>query len=196
MKDLIKLLVICMTFCGHFAFANIDQIFSEFYYSPEISSRHCGRNISNFIKELAKLGYEHKDIRILYITAPYHPWSFGRVVAVNSRWGNLIDGNAHQNWEFHVIALIDKKAYDFSFNDSPKILNFNEYLESMFIPKNQFAINGETFRVRDEGPYYNSTHAKKELPHYRVKIFQSDKNGVLNAISEEMTLADFMNSEI
>lgn len=193
---IISVLIIQFLVFTQIAIANIDSIFSEFYYSPQISSLHCGRNISLFIKQLSASGYDINDIKVLSITAQYQPWSFGRVVAVNARWGNLNNGNFHQNWDFHVIAIIDKKVYDFSFNQTPLILDINQYLLSMFIPKVPFEINGSSFRVGGEGPFYKAEHAMLGLEHYQVKVMTSDKNGKFTTLIEKQNLLNFLNNEI
>jgi hypothetical protein len=123
---------------------------------------------------------------------------FWSSVAVNARWGTLNNGSSHQNWGFHVIAIIDQKVYDLSFNEAPLILSFNDYLDSMFIPKIPFAINGETFRVGGDGPFYSAEYAMEELQHYQVKIMKSDKDGNFTTIFENQKLIDFLkyNSDI
>ncbi len=188
-----KILLTLFLFIPLHSNASIPERFEEFFYSPEISSRHCGNNISHFIKYLFQKGEAVKNINVISITAPDHDWSFGRVVAVNSRWGTKIESSLHQNWSFHVVAIIDGFVYDFSFNEQPLILPLKKYMQQMFVPKSPFAINGETFRVRGQGPYYTSAHATSELAKFKFKTFSTDSRGVFTAIESEISFNDFMN---
>lgn len=192
----IGVLIFQILISSQLALASMESLFFNFYYSPEISSLHCGRNISLFMKSLSDSGVDISDVKILSITAGYQPWSFGRVIAVNSRWGTFNNGNYHQNWDFHVIAIHDKKVYDFSFNQTPLVLSVGEYLESMFIPKQPFAINGETFRVGSEGPLFNANHARMGLDYNLVKVMRSDKKGKFTTLIEKQNMLDYLRSEL
>jgi hypothetical protein len=172
---LYSILLICISL--ETAFANINQRFEEFYYSGHISSRHCGQNIHNFIKFLVQTGDYDSRTKVLYFEAPSNRWSFGKVVAVNSRWGKNIDGNFHENWSHHVIAVRDGLVYDFSFSRSPRILPLMDYFEEMYVPVRPFAIYGLDFRVGGDGPYYSASHARKELENFKFKITTVSSNG-------------------
>lgn len=175
-----------------YASAGIANHFVDFFYHEQISSRHCGKNISDFMKYLNQKGESLQDFSIITITAPHHIWSFGNVVALNSRWGTEKEGILHENWAFHVIAVHRGKVYDFSFNQTPLILPLRMYMQKMFIPKKSFAINGDTFRVRGKGPIYTAQDALEELQHYRFKILLTDSSGVFKEIENEVSYSNFM----
>jgi hypothetical protein len=172
--------------------AGMTERFAEYYFSNELSSRHCGANVSNFIKYLSQKGESTQGITIVSMRAPDHSWSFGRVVAVNSRWGTAVGTVYHQNWEFHVIAIKNGKVYDFSFNDTPKVLPLNQYMQEMFIPSAGFEINGSTFSVRGEGPVYTPAHAQKELYHYEFKLMSTNASGAFTTLETEVSYSDLM----
>ena len=166
--------------------------FKEYFYTGELSSRHCGRNTSNFIDYLGDNGYPTSEIDTLVITAPGNMWSFGKVLAVNSRWGKENEGNYHENWSFHVVSIIRGYVYDFSFNKIPLILPLGEYLNRMFVPTNPFMPYGETFRISNRGPWFTKHDAKEELVDYRFKILKAQNNGSLDVIHKGLNLEQLM----
>ena len=143
--------------------SGLPEAFEDFYYSDKISSRHCGRNIKNFIKDLKRNGFDTSGIKVLKITAAGNSWGFGRIVALNSRWGKSLDNHFVENWGFHVVAVHNGEVYDFSFSREPTILKFDDYVESMFVAQNPILLYGKSFRVRGEGPYYTPEISRDEL---------------------------------
>jgi hypothetical protein len=170
-----------------------ESEFKEYFYTGEISSRHCGQNTSNFIDYLGDTGYPTSDVDTLVITAPGNMWSFGKVLAVNSRWGKENEGNYHENWSFHVVSIIRGYVYDFSFNKGPLILPLIEYLNRMFIPTSPLMLYGETFRIRNRGPWFTKQDAKEELVNYRFKILKTQSNGSLDVIRKDLNLKQLIN---
>ncbi len=177
-----------------FVHANLADEFSNFYYSKNISARHCGANVASFIKHLATNGYDTSNVRALKITAPNSRWGFGQVISVNSRWGRFESENYHQNWSFHVVALIEGNVYDFSFNQMPLIRPFKNYIQEMFIPKVPFAIYGDTFSIGGVGPYYSSSEAQVELQKYHFETYSVDTYGNFYLKYSANNLSDFINS--
>jgi hypothetical protein len=191
MKKLLLVLLIFQSFTS-LVFAGIKEDFEKFYYSDILSSRHCGQNISHFMQFLDQQGNFREDIVVLSFSAPQHSWSFGLLPALNSRWGRTYDGYRRDNWSFHVIAVIDGLVYDFSYNDRPTLIPLKDYLHDMFIPNESFMINGDTFRVRGQGPYYTTEHALAELPYFRFRVLSPDHKGNFTEIERNLTTADIM----
>jgi hypothetical protein len=150
-----------------------EQEFDDFYYSDQLSSRHCGVNTAKFIKYLSNFDVKESSIYTVVITAPGNRWGFGRVLAVNSRWGKSINGNYHENWMFHVVTVIDGDVYDFSFNKNPLILSLAEYINKMFIPKNPFMPYGKTFSIANSGPWFTRSAALDELDSYEFDVYKT-----------------------
>lgn len=170
-----------------------EKEFNDYFYNGELSSRHCGKNTANFIEFLGDTGYPITEIDTLVITAPVNMWSFGKVLAVNSRWGKEIEGNFHENWTFHVVSIIDGNVYDFSFNKTPLILPLRDYLNMMYIPANPYMPYGETFRISNRGPWFTKEDAEKELKGYRFKILETQNNGRSNATHINLSLEELYN---
>jgi hypothetical protein len=165
--------------------SDFNKHFKNFYYSSEISARHCGENISAFMRYLTRQKFQdHKSILIVSMTSPGNPWSFGNVVTLNSRWGNAIENHFHHNYAFHVFAIYKGHAYDFTFAQEPKILPTKEYLKEMYIPHKPILLYGESFRVRGMGPEYNEKHAMDELNQSEFKLFNTDSRGTFNLVQE------------
>ena len=190
MKKFIFTLLLILSF-SVLADPRIEKAFERFYFEGPISDRHCGQNISSFIQTLAKSGLYQPSMQVISFKAPHHAWSFGNIVAVNSRWGTLKGSSYHQNWIFHVIAILDGKVYDFSFDRKPRVIPLKQYLREMFIPKEAFAINGMSFRVRGQGPYYTPAHAEDELDYYEFKTMSVDSKGNFKELKTGLSLAEF-----
>lgn len=186
------LLLVLFVSTNLFADARIEKAFSEFYYSGPLSARHCGQNVASFMRELSRQGLLNSKVRVVSFKAPDHSWSFGNIVAVNSRWGERKGSSMHQNWSFHVIAIVDGKVLDFSFDQKPRPLPVRQYLKEMFIPKEPILLNGESFRVRGKGPYYTPAYANDELAYYVFKTMTSDSHGNFNELKSGLGLAEFL----
>lgn len=164
-----KILIILL-FCQFAHGANLDEIFEQFYFSNKISSRHCGQNINNFVKELERNNIETSNVKVLEITAPGNGWGFGNVVALNSRWGKELDGHRVQNWGFHVVAVIENRVYDFSFNTFPIAPDFETYIEQMFVAQNPILLYGSSFRISGQGPGFTPEISKELLHNYKFRV--------------------------
>jgi hypothetical protein len=193
MKKTIQLLILLVLFPITFATANVANLFEEFYYSDAISSRHCGQNINNFIKYLAQKGHYHPDIKVLYYDAPGNPWGFSQIVALNARWGKEIAGSFHSNWVFHVVTVLHGKVYDFSFNDTPRVLPIKRYFEEMLVPKRPVAIYGPDFRVRGQGPYYTPERAIEEVKRHQFRIIHTEPNGRETRLVDKLDYRQMLN---
>ena len=135
-------------------------------------------------------GYKLDEFRVLSITSNGR-WGWGRVMAMNSRWGTDREGVYHENWSFHIVALYRGKVYDFSFNQAPKVLSFNDYIKEMLVPKNPFMPYGSSFRIAGQGPYLTRQIAKQELEQLRFKVMKYHGSGVFETVSKNLTLSDF-----
>lgn len=162
-----------------YANSSIKKLFSDYFYHIDLSARHCGQNISNFVKYLSKNNFQDiKGITIVSMTSPNNPWSFGNVVAMQARWSGKNNGiYSHFNYAFHVFAIHQGEVYDFSFMEEPTVLPLDRYLSTMYIPPVAFAINGSSFRTRGMGPLYTPSHALTELKDSSFKIFNTNNKG-------------------
>jgi hypothetical protein len=112
----------------------VDRAFEDFFADEKISSNHCGRNIHYFLNYL-----ERRDVRYErgYVVSIHE--DYGALNLFNARWGSrehYEDGESYtrSNYFFHVFAVIDGKAYDFSKNFSPN-QDVIDYLTEAYLPK-------------------------------------------------------------
>jgi hypothetical protein len=114
---------------------NVSNAFKQFYNNDLISSRHCGKNIHYFLNYLDEQNITYKSAHVVSIHEPVH----AGVRHFDARWGskgsykNGITYSA-SNWYFHVFAVIDGIAYDFS-QKGMKTQNLSKYLKSAYLPK-------------------------------------------------------------
>lgn len=111
-----------------------QEAFREFYDYEKIDFNHCGVNTQLFIKYLKEQKVNYRDG---YVVSVHEP--IGRLNHFDSRWGRLSryeNGEEYfrSNWYFHVFAVIDGIAYDFS-QAGGKTQPLNEYLTTSYIPK-------------------------------------------------------------
>jgi hypothetical protein len=114
----------------------IDTAYEEFYNSDVISSNHCGRNIQSFLKYLDEEKVEYKSAYVVSIHEP-----FAALNHFDARWGSkesYENGEFYfrSNWYFHVFAVIDGRAYDFS-QAGMKSLLLKDYLNLSYLPKSK-----------------------------------------------------------
>lgn len=194
MKNLIRTLVFLLLSTQAFALSEkeLKEEFEFFYYKGKLSSRHCGRNINNFILYLNERGYSTDELHTVHITGERTRWSLGRVMAINSRFGNEIEGNFLENWYFHVVAMFKGKIYDFSFNKTPLILRAKDYLNKMFVPQNPFMPWGSSFRIGGEGPYYTPEIARDEVKFLHFKITKSNGLQTTSVIEPGLYTPEFL----
>lgn len=93
--------------------SELEYEFAQYYYSAEISSRHCGLNIKNFVNYLLNQGHDVSGINIVTYRAETSAWGFGRILALYARDGKLVGQNFIKTWEFHVIALYNRESLRF-----------------------------------------------------------------------------------
>jgi hypothetical protein len=115
---------------------NIETAYKDFYNSDVIDSNHCGRNIQEFLKYLDEnqVGYKSG-----YVVSIHEPYAF--LNHFDARWGSkefYENGELYfrSNWYFHVFAVIDGRAYDFS-QAGMKSLLLKDYLNLSYLPKSK-----------------------------------------------------------
>lgn len=189
MKIINSLLLFGLFFLN-IALGSIDREFKDFYYSSKIDPRFCGKNISNFTKHLSSKNLFKESFRVIKMTSPSNPWSFGNIIAVNGRWGSLNNKNYVIAYGHHVFLIYDNKVYDFSFNDEPKILSIPKYFKEMFIPVKAFLIHGKDFRTRGKGPYYSPQDALDELNDSYFNFYSTDTRGDHHLIEQDLTYTE------
>lgn len=175
----------------------IDDAFRYFFTNGELSARHCGENTARFMRFLADRNIDiHEDIMIVKMNSENNSWSFGNIIALEARWGNVIDQYRHQNYQFHYFSIYQGRVYDFSFATVPTILSFNEYLKRMFIPAKPVEIYGSDFRIRGMGPAYTKEYALEELNDSSFNVYRTDKNGRFQIVNENLRLQDFLTAPL
>ncbi len=131
MKISISIILLILSFSS-FAYS-VDRAFKDFFNDSVISSRHCGKNIYHFLNYLDDRGIKYKEGYVVSL----HD-QVGALNHFDARWGSRESyqegGNYYRsNWYFHVFAIIDGKAYDFSQRDS-KTSSIKTYLEQAYLP--------------------------------------------------------------
>lgn len=111
----------------------VQEAFREFYTAPEISGNHCGQNVRHFLNYLNKREVKYRSGFVVSIYDDY-----GFLHHFDARWGDEekylnCETYLHQNWFFHVFAVIDGMAYDFS-QSGPKVQPLHEYLKTAYLP--------------------------------------------------------------
>lgn len=113
---------------------SVQQAFYQFYDSDKISSRHCGKNTQHFLQFL----YENKvKFNSGYVVSLHE--DYARLNHFDDRWGSTeryADGENYSraNYYFHVFAVIDGIAYDFT-QAGKKTQALKDYLFTAYIPK-------------------------------------------------------------
>lgn len=112
----------------------VDQAYRSFYDNSVISSRHCGKNTHHFLKYLLRNRVSFDEAYVISVHSDY-----ADVNHFDARWGSresYQNGQQYRraNYYFHVFALIDGKAYDFSQADA-KTQELEDYLQDSYIPK-------------------------------------------------------------
>ncbi len=133
LKKLICIYLLMITF---FASANtrIDQEFTRFYQSDRLAFNKCGMNIKYFLSHLKN---KNIDLTGGYVVSIHE--GMGLLNHFEGRWGRpdtYENGVSYSrsNWYFHVFAVIDGMAYDFS-HESNQAMPLAEYLKRSYIPK-------------------------------------------------------------
>lgn len=130
-----KLIILLSIFTSTLTFANeVDRAYEDFFNDARISSLHCGRNIHHFLNYLEDNSVQYDKGFVVSVHE-----DFGALNLFDARWGSresYDDGEAYSrsNYYFHVFAVIDGKAYDFSKNFSPG-QDALDYLEQAYLPK-------------------------------------------------------------
>ena len=115
---------------------DITTAFEEFYNSSVISSNHCGKNTQAFLNYLDEEEVEYKTGYVVSIHEP-----FASLNHFDARWGSkefYQNGEMYfrSNWYFHVFAVIDGVAYDFS-QAGMKAQVLKDYLSDSYLPKSK-----------------------------------------------------------
>jgi hypothetical protein len=111
----------------------LDILF-ETHFHEHYEPRHCGRNITRFLKAALKQDRHVDDLNVVTIENKGFSM-FGLVNAEKARgWRFSVSSSVEKNWYHHVIALDDSGyVYDFDYTTSPTPIHIEEYLESMFL---------------------------------------------------------------
>src|SRR5690606_308911 len=110
-----------------------EEAFVKFYDNEVIGSRHCGVNTQKFLLflEEEKVSFEKG-----YVVSVHD--DFMHLNHFDARWGSqeeYANGIPYRrsNWYFHVFAILDGKAFDFS-QQGPTVLPLNQYLRQSYLP--------------------------------------------------------------
>jgi hypothetical protein len=183
MKTIFKKLSICLLLftIQSVAFASsVNQAFIDFFYSEEISPIHCGVNTQKFLKYLVdnNIKYEtgfvvsaHQD----YLTLNHF----------EARWGTNEDYEngvpyKRANYYFHVFAVIDGYAYDFS-QIGPTVSPLKEYLEKVYLPAyptKKIVFQGAMTRETELNKYMNMVMHIYNMDDYRKSMGPRKYSGV------------------
>lgn len=130
------LLISILLFSNLVYATSVNEAFKTFYENEKINYNHCGLNIQNFLKYLKENNVQYRE---------------GYVVSVHDDFANLNHFDARwvtaqfyengkeyyrKNWYFHVFAVIDGIAYDFSQRNA-RTQSLETYLMSSYIPKGE-----------------------------------------------------------
>lgn len=119
-----------------FSFANeVTKAFEEFYDNDIINFRLCGQNTHNFLKYLDEKGIKYNSAHVVSMHEP----ALAGVRHFDARWGKTTkyqngESFEYSNWYFHVFAIIDGYAYDFS-QGGMKAQRVKDYFETAYLPK-------------------------------------------------------------
>lgn len=110
------------------------QAFRQFFNNPAIDSNKCGVNTQKFLQYLQSRGVSYSRGFVVSIHE-----DFAALNHFDARWGSkekYQNGIPYRrsNWYFHVFAVIDGYAYDFS-QTGPKVQPLKEYLETAYLPE-------------------------------------------------------------
>jgi len=138
------------------------EIFLDMWDSPKISSRHCGVNTQLFLSELYKRGASFNNAYAISVHE-----DVGALNHFDARWGGneqYENGETYRraNYYFHVFAVVDGKAYDFS-QAGKKSSELEQYLKDSYIPKSK---TGNIFfqgRLTPEGVLKDTRQLKMSL---------------------------------
>lgn len=113
---------------------SVKDAFRSFYNDSKISSNHCGQNIHYFIQYLKRNNVRFNSGYVVSL----HD-DFAALNHFDARWGSketFAEGGVYyrSNWYFHVFAVIDGVAYDFSQREM-QTQELEDYLMKAYIPK-------------------------------------------------------------
>ncbi len=151
-----------------FAKSSIEAEFEDFYYSNQINPRFCKKNILGFLDSLESKGIDTSEFEVLEITAPRSSWGFGKMIALNSRWGREVAFYNFQTFGYHVIAIYKDKVIDFSFGPEPKLLSYDEYIEEMYLVDEDILLYGPSFSLRGQS-YYTRELSIEHVSDFEIK---------------------------
>ena len=166
MKRIVLLAVMLVGMASSYANPQVDQAFKEFYNNPKIDSNHCGLNTQYFLQYLNEKNIKFKQGFVVSLHVDqYNLYHF------DPRWGRTEtyqNGIEYQrvNYGFHVFAVIEGKAYDFS-QAGMKTQPLNDYLELAYMPKHA-----------TESTFFNGVMTResmlKEAKSIELKMYKAD----------------------
>lgn len=160
--------------------SDITSAYKEFYNSSVISSNHCGLNTQAFLQYLDEKEVKYDKAFVVSIHEP-----FAALNHFDARWGSkefYQNGNMYfrSNWYFHVFAVIDGKAYDFS-QAGMKSQPLKEYLELSYLPKSKtenIFFQGVLTRETQLKRYINLEMNIYEAETYKLNLGPAKHQGV------------------
>ena len=157
----------------------IDKEFTNFYNSEKLVSNKCGLNIKHFLSYLKDQGI---DLTGGYIVSIHE--DYGMLNHFMGRWGrketyeNGVTYN-RSNWYFHVFAVINNMAYDFS-HENNYALPLKDYLTQSYLPKfttNSIFLMGKLDREKTLKSFLNVKMKVYPLKDYEEKMGPSIYEG-------------------
>jgi hypothetical protein len=163
---------------------SVQDAFIEFYDSSEINSRLCGVNTQKFLQYLKdeNITYDHA-----YVVSVHE--GVGALNHFDARWGSTHrytngDTFSRSNWYFHVFAVIDGVAYDFS-QKGKKTLTLRRYLKLAYYPKSEtqpIFFLGKFTVAKAQKRYQNMEMKVYNAQEYRRKLGPVRHEGVFNEL--------------
>jgi hypothetical protein len=116
-----------------YANETLEAIFADRYFSAYEEDR-CGKNSMELIRTAAEAGVDPQSLFLIHIRHRGQT-EWDRVNAERARtirFGRIEFGET--NWGFHVVVMDSNgTVYDASFENAPRPLHMDDYLEEMFL---------------------------------------------------------------
>jgi hypothetical protein len=182
MKQLILILTLLIS---NAVFAkSVQSAFVEFYDSPEINSRLCGVNTQKFLQYLEDENVSYDKAFVVSIHE-----DFAALNHFDARWGSkhkYTNGEvfSRSNWYFHVFAVIDGLAYDFS-QQGKKTQPLQQYLELAYYPKSEteyIFFLGKFTQEKAQKKYQNIKMKVYNAQDYKLNLGPVRHEGVFNEL--------------
>jgi len=113
----------------------LKKLFESTWTTNYVEGR-CGLNIENLVSKAMDENIDLSGAQIIGLK-DIGGWMFGMVNAVQAREATRF-GPGETNWYFHVFLLAEGMVFDYDFTNSPRIININEYMHEMYLPKEKW----------------------------------------------------------